>query len=178
MAREAYTAGADYFYRLNDDTEIVGHWPHAFVNALQSLPPPYGVVGPTCKQGNQGILTHDFVHRTHMEIFEMNYYPPELVDWWMDDWISVVYGYNRTFEAKQSPVVHHTGAHGQRYEVDRSNFKRLDGLVQDGREKIRKWMLKNGATADQLREFENDKFSFKRRQPAPIIAREPDVAEG
>ncbi len=44
--------------------------------------------GPKCQQGNDKILTHDFVHRLHLEIFDMNYYPPELVDWWMDDWIS------------------------------------------------------------------------------------------
>lgn len=169
MAREAYNAGADYYYRLNDDTEIVGHWPKAFVNALNTLTPPYGVVGPTCKQGNTGILTHDFVHRTHMEIFEMNYYPPELVDWWMDDWISVVYGYKRTFEGKQSPVVHHTGAHGQRYEVNKENFKMLSGLVEDGRQRIRKWMLQHNSSSAELKEFNEDNFSFKVRRSAPQI---------
>jgi hypothetical protein len=66
---------------VNDDTELIAHWPAIFVNALHSLSKPFGVIGPTCKQGNNRILTHDFVHRTHMEIFEMNYYPPELVDW-------------------------------------------------------------------------------------------------
>jgi hypothetical protein len=125
MARAAYEAGADYFFRVNDDTEILERWPSAFVSALHSLPPPFGVVGPLCQQGNTGILTHDFVHRTHMEIFEMNYYPPELVDWWMDDWISRVYGQQRTFKANSVPVVHHTGAHGQRYVVDRENEKKL-----------------------------------------------------
>jgi hypothetical protein len=175
MARAAYEAGADYFYRLNDDTEITGHWPVAFVKSLQSLSPPYGVVGPTCKQGNTAILTHDFVHRYHMEIFEMNYYPPELVDWWMDDWISVVYGYKRTFEGKQSPVIHHTGAHGQRYEVDRKNFEKLQGLVNDGREKIRKWMLQHNSSMEDLRQFDQDKFDFKVRKAAPQVATDTDV---
>ena len=40
----------------------------------------------------------------------MNYYPPELTDWWMDDWISLVYGMSRTFKARDVTVVHHTGA--------------------------------------------------------------------
>ena len=40
---------------------------------------------------------------------EMNYYPPELTDWWMDDWISLVYGMRRTFKAKKVSVIHHTG---------------------------------------------------------------------
>lgn len=87
MAREVYNKyNADYYYRVNDDTEMLDHWPNAFVNTLRKLTAPFGVVGPNCPQGNTMILTHDFVHKTHMEIFEMNYYPPELVDWWMDDW--------------------------------------------------------------------------------------------
>jgi hypothetical protein len=87
MARHVYQHhNADYYYRVNDDTELVDRWPLAFVKTLRSLTPPYGVVGPTCDQGNTMILTHDFVHKTHMEVFEMNYYPPALVDWWMDDW--------------------------------------------------------------------------------------------
>lgn len=78
MARAAYRDGAMYFYRINDDTEILTNWPKVFVKAIHSLSYPYGVVGPICRQGNNQILTHDFVHREHMEIFEMNYYPPEL----------------------------------------------------------------------------------------------------
>jgi hypothetical protein len=48
MARKAYEAGADYFFRVNDDTELLEHWPSKFVEAIHSLPPPYGVVGPAC----------------------------------------------------------------------------------------------------------------------------------
>lgn len=81
MARAAYELGADYFYRLNDDSEIRGRWPEAYVRTLQALGPPFGVIGPSSYGSNDRILTHDFVHRTHMEIFEMNYYPPELPDW-------------------------------------------------------------------------------------------------
>ena len=40
-----------------------------------------------------------------MDIFEMNYYPPDLKDWWMDDWISLVYGRRRTFKAKKAEVI-------------------------------------------------------------------------
>ena len=90
MARSAYEGGADYFYRVNDDTEMLANWPDKFVKAINTLPRPYGALGPVCHQGNQKILTHDFVSRLHMEIFEMNYYPPGLTDWWMDDWISFV----------------------------------------------------------------------------------------
>ena len=158
MARAAYAAGADYLYRINDDTELVEHWPSIFVSALQATPFPHGVVGPTCHQGNRKILTHDFVHRTHMEIFDMNYYPTELTDWWMDDWISLVYGRDRTYKARGVTVVHHTGAHGQRYEVDRAHEKLLTVLVDSGRKKIRQHMLSKGVPEAQLREFDRDRF--------------------
>jgi hypothetical protein len=39
-----------------------------------------------------------------MEIFEMNYYPPQLSDWWMDDWVSFVYGSKRTFKITKTKV--------------------------------------------------------------------------
>jgi hypothetical protein len=79
------------------------------VAALASLHPPLlGVVGPVVSSGGSGVgggrtrvLTHDFVHRTHMDIFNPNYCPPDLtlagVD--MDTWMSRVYGYNRTLVA-------------------------------------------------------------------------------
>jgi len=161
MARTAYSSGADYFYRVNDDTEMKDTWPALFVHSLQSLGKPFGAVGPKCNQGNQKILTHDFTSRLHMEIFEMNYYPPQLVDWWMDDWISYVYGKRRTFKAQNVHVIHHTGAHGQRYEVDQSNEALLVNLIQQGKGKIRKWMLQQGPqliSEDILREFDSDVF--------------------
>ena len=159
MARRAYDLGADYFYRINDDTEMLANWPSSFVNTIKGLSPPYGIVGPKCQQGNSGILTHDFASRTHMEIFEMNYYPPLLVDWWMDDWISFVYGKQRTFKAMDIPVMHHTGAHGQRYKVDERNQYKLKALVEEGRKKIRSWMLKNKASEQDIKNFDKDTFS-------------------
>ena len=167
MARQAYKDGADYFYRVNDDTEMIHHWPALFVNTLQHLQLPYGVVGPQCDQGNTNILTHDFVHRTHMEIFEMNYYPPQLTDWWMDDWISYVYGKHRTFKAKKSRVMHHTGVHGQRYEVDSTNYNHLKRLLNEGRSLIRKWMMTHGATGEQIKVFDSDVFHVFEHKDIP-----------
>jgi hypothetical protein len=159
MARSAYSGGADYMYRVNDDTEMLGNWPIAFVKALSSVEPKnLAVVGPTCNQGNQKILTHDFVARQHMEVFDMNYYPPELTDWWMDDWISFVYGKKRTFKAAQVKVIHHTGAHGQRYEVDKSHERMLGQLLQSGRQTIRKYMLRVKVDDRLLQAFDKDKF--------------------
>jgi hypothetical protein len=141
MLREAYKTGADYFYRLNDDSELKmsnveggRSWVKVFIDAVNSFQPPYGVVGPW--GGLDRILTHDFVHRTHLDIFQGVYYPHELVDWYMDDWVSHVYGKERTIKAKEFVVEHHTFHHGQRYKVNRGNERLLKPLIRKGREKI------------------------------------------
>ena len=82
-------------------------WAGAFVAELSRFyPPNVGVVGPTCKEGNKKILTHDFVHKTHAYIFSVHY-PPVLMDWWMDDWISATYGSANTRRLARVLVVHH-----------------------------------------------------------------------
>ena len=48
MAQAAYSSGADFFYRVNDDTELVDRWPSLFVQALHNLPPPRGAPMPVC----------------------------------------------------------------------------------------------------------------------------------
>lgn len=116
---EAEQAGADYLVRINDDTEfITPNWTTYGVDALAAFDPPnVGVVGPTCKQGNLAILTHDMVHRTHLVIFRREYYPEVFGNWWLDDWISRVYGPERTVKLTDWEVVHHTCHHGTRYSV-------------------------------------------------------------
>ncbi|KAJ1627432.1 hypothetical protein T492DRAFT_1024879 [Pavlovales sp. CCMP2436] len=119
MMAAAAEDGADFLYRINDDTELEGgSWTSQAVEALGRRN-NVGVVGPICFEGNVNILTHDFVHRTHLEIHR-TYYPPVFTDWYMDDWISKVYGPART---QKGPfrVTHHIGAHATRYAVDRAH---------------------------------------------------------
>lgn len=63
-------------FRINDDTDMrTRNWTEAFISTLASYDPPnVGVVGPNHSGGNVGILTYDFTHRTHIEIFGF-YYP-------------------------------------------------------------------------------------------------------
>jgi hypothetical protein len=90
LSKLAHDSGCDYIYRINDDTEFITPWTSAFVTALAAFSPPnIGTVGPVCHEGNTAIL-HDFVHCIHLDIFG-THYPPELTDWWLDDWISLVY---------------------------------------------------------------------------------------
>ena len=140
IARKAYDMGADFMYRVNDDTEFHGRWPKLYSETLMSLSKPYGVIGPRSTTTQNRILTHDFVHRTHMEIFNQTYYPVELVDWWMDDWISSVYGISRTFMSKTVTVIHHVKYHGRRYEVNESNQEFLKPLVAKAKSQIVTWM--------------------------------------
>jgi len=88
VARRAYGDGAEYILRSNDDTEFsTVDWGSKLAAALWGLNPPnVGVVGPVCRQGNTKILTHDFTHRTHLEIMNMDYYPSVFENWFCDDW--------------------------------------------------------------------------------------------
>ena len=145
MMKAAMDDGADYLYRVNDDTQFVGQgWAAQAVGALRSYDPPnVGVVGPVCHEGNTRILTHDLVHRTHLDIFE-HYYPPIFSDWWMDDWITHVYGPGRT---RRGPfqVHHRIGHQGTRYEVDQSHEQKLQSELQAGRMTIERWLLQRDA---------------------------------
>lgn len=103
-------------------------------------------MGPHCQQGNTHILTHDFTHRTHLEIFNGTYYPPELTDWWLDDWISRVYGSTRSKKLANVEVIHHMDTHGTRYNVTAGNEKLLDGLIQRGQQQITAFMIAGGVS--------------------------------
>lgn len=160
-AKVAYDMKAHYFYRVNDDTEFVSRgWPSTFVKALKTLGDSVGVVGPRCRQGKTTILTHDFVSRTHMDIFDMNYYPPALTDWWLDDWMSQVYGQNRTMKSNRIEVLHHTAHQRRRYEVDKSISSRVNGLILEGQRAIKLWMTKN-LSIETAVAFEKNVEQFK-----------------
>lgn len=137
MMAAAADDGADYLYRINDDTELHGkRWTSTAVAQLRAWG-NVGVVGPVCNEGNVNILTHDLVHRTHLSIFR-TYYPPVFTDWYMDDWMSAVYGRART---KKGPfrVTHHIGQHSTRYEVDQSHRLALERELARGRHAIDAW---------------------------------------
>lgn len=114
--RQVYEMGADYIVRVNDDTEFLSaNWLELAIQTLQGFKPSnFGVVGPTCADGNVNILTHDMVHRTHLDMFE-EYYPSEFDNWWLDDWISAVYGERHTKKLEEWRVAHNTHSYGQRY---------------------------------------------------------------
>lgn len=141
LTAHAYNDGADYIVRINDDTEFVTEgWATLGVKALAGFEPPnVGVVGPTFKEGNTAILTHDMVHRTHLNIFKY-YYPPVFSAWWIDDWITHVYEPGRMKKLSTWHVAHHVTKHGTRYAVQHHESKHLKAEIERGRKVLREWV--------------------------------------
>lgn len=150
MARMAvFDDGADYVYQLNDDSILVSqNWLEVYVTALErsELAPNLGVAGPLDTQ-NERILTHSFVHRTHVEIFDA-FFPKAFRNWWSDDWISTVYGSRATFARRDVILTHNvqsqkTGA-WNRYDVDHAAQYQLHVEVQKGFVTINAWLRERG----------------------------------
>ena len=94
-------------------------------------PARVGVVGPNqTGDGDTGILTYEFVHRTHVDIFGFHY-PHLFTDWWGDTWITNVYKPNRSTKYSEVYLVH-TLALGRRYIVDDQIEKYFDDQVERG----------------------------------------------
>jgi hypothetical protein len=145
LSSSAAADGAEYLYRINDDTKTTAPFASAMVGALEHMmPPQLGVAGPECRQGNQQILTHDFVHKSHLAVFGLHY-PPTLPDWWMDDWISIVYPPNNTARLSTATVEHHSAA--PRYAVDQRNLRRLRIEVASARSVLREYVTTHWSSA-------------------------------
>lgn len=137
IAREAYRDEMDYLVRINDDTSFqTKNWTSAGIHILRnSQPQNVGVVGPVCFEGNTKILTHDMLHRTHLDIFDY-YYPPHFDNWWSDDWITAVYQPDRSKKLKNWVVKHHVDAHGTRYSVNVKKKEHLELLLTFDRKRL------------------------------------------
>lgn len=151
IAIRAYIDGAEYFTRICDDTKfITKNWTSLDISTLKSYKPRnVGVVGPTCRQGNTAIMTHEMVHRTHLDIFKY-YYPPAFENWYQDDWITLVYMPNRSTKLKTREVVH-TMQHGTRYKVDQSRSEWLKPLLILGKFAINLFFKENFSEVPSLR---------------------------
>ena len=132
LSRAAYNDSCDFMYQVKDTTECLTPWTSAFVGALRTMSPPLrGVVGPSFPYGNMAIITHDFVHRSHLDIFP-THYPPELTDWWADDWITAVYGARNTYKLANVVVTRRLMS-GMRYTINWNAAAQLRALIAQGR---------------------------------------------
>ncbi len=161
MMQDAYDAGVDYFVRVNDDTEFWSrNWVSEAISHLASYDPPnVGMVGPTSYVGeigalNQGkgrsrlrqdhkkMMTHDMVHRTHLDIFGY-YYPRVFANWYVDTWISKVYGPSRSMMLANWTVKHHRHVHGTRYKPHRNDTRVLKSQLDQGAHLLEFWLHRN-----------------------------------
>ena len=135
--RSAYEYGADYIVRVSDDTQFnLRGWITKGVDALASFSPPnVGVVGQTHREGNTTILTHDMVHRTHLEIFD-DHRPDEFDNWYIGSWTSSVYGPKRT-KVVHTWVVRHLIWSNETSYMNNREKTLLDELVDRGRKRIK-----------------------------------------
>lgn len=89
----AYQEGNEYFVQAGDDVTFLDKgWDNACIKILESNN-NIGVVGftdETRKNCDKLIYTQTFVHRCHFDIFKF-YFPPEITNWYCDDWITNVY---------------------------------------------------------------------------------------
>lgn len=174
MMRDAYDDGSEYFMRTNDDSEFTSEgWITLAVAQLRAYSPPnVGVVGPTCGEGNQEILTHDMVHRTHLVIFEKTYYPEVFPNWFVDDWITMVYNSGgittggRATRMANWTVTHHNGP--PRYE--HANFRQVrkqyfERELRHGRRALRAYLSRlDGAETSIQPESSSRKKRRKKRK--------------
>ncbi len=145
----AHMDNNSYYFMVNDDTIFVTlNWTNIYINHLKSHNPPnVGVVGPKHGGGNTDILTYQFVHRTHFDIFNF-FYPRIFTDWWADDWISKVYTEKFTEKIENVKLIH-TMENGQRYQVN-FNVKRFVGTqIHKDRSTLTRWMIKQGQNFDK-----------------------------
>eukprot|EP00923_Selenidium_pygospionis_P010683 GHVN01018677.1.p1 GENE.GHVN01018677.1~~GHVN01018677.1.p1 ORF type:complete len:343 (-),score=38.62 GHVN01018677.1:188-1216(-) len=135
----AFDDGFEYFVRVNDDTQFASTgWVTLALEALGSFDPPnVGIVGPTFHEGKTTILTHDMAHRTHLRIFT-DYYPNEFHNWYIDDWITHVYGPQRT-KKLTSWIVKHL-LMKMRYKPHILKMIDINSTIKRGSKQIETWL--------------------------------------
>ena len=89
LFHRAYHDGNEYFYQCGDDIQFINKgWVSKSIELLQ-LYHGYGVTGPHDRMQHR-VHTQSFVSRRHYEIFGV-YFPPQIKNWFCDDWITKVY---------------------------------------------------------------------------------------
>jgi len=149
LAMEAYNAGEEYFYQLNDDVEFqyTTGWETAFTQYLKKSPvyPGFGLVCPFDIIQTY-ICTQAFVSRVHLDIFR-NFYPRKFTNWWSDTWILTVYQPEYVLRAKDFPIINTSVQKqaGTRYKPVNHNPKEVTDVVAGSQKQINSWLSKKGS---------------------------------
>ena len=88
LYEKALDENYDYFFQCGDDIEFhTKNWVNDCIQVLEKTN-GIGLVGPM--NNNPRILTQSFVSRKHKDLFGY-FFPPEIINWFCDDWINEVY---------------------------------------------------------------------------------------
>lgn len=86
-----------------------------------------------------------------MEIFNQTYYPAVFDNWYIDDWISQVYGKNRTLVLQDWKVKHHVVYIGKskvakhtRYRPSMEQANLVNDEIDKGSRIVDKWLSLHG----------------------------------
>jgi len=142
LALKAYNDGCDYLYQCGDDIKFLkAGWVDASIRLLQANG-NIGMTGPQ-NDGNTTILTQAMVHRTHLEIFNGKFFPPEIKNWYCDDWLNGVYP-----RLPLPPEYRCCNTGGDpRYEIAYMQNECLE-LIRKGREWVRVYQEKRNSVMD------------------------------
>lgn len=97
-----------------------------------------GAVGPI-DEINPEFMTHDMVHRTHLDIFK-TYYPTVFSAWWVDNWITIVYRSSRSVISRKWRVEHHAKQYPMRYVVQYNESKFFCREIEEGWKTLASWL--------------------------------------
>ncbi len=149
LFKKAYEDGYDYFYQCGDDIHFnTQNWINDCIAVLRKNN-NIGVAGPISTNLNRLLLTQSFVSRKHMEIFGY-YFPPEILNWYCDDWISDVYKNDYFFR-----FIHHIAPNmggEERYRVERDKTQYFE-QIEIGKKTLRKYLDKYN---NNFANYEND----------------------
>lgn len=131
----SYNDKYDYFVQCGDDIEFkTKHWIDDCIEVLKNND-DIGVSGPYCN--NPRLMTQSVVSRKHMEIFNY-YFPPEIINWFCDDWINEVYkSINKLFTLKKHLCLNIGG--NPRYDINNDTT-----FVNNYKVKFQNLKLKSG----------------------------------
>ncbi len=122
LFEKALADDCDYFFQCGDDIAFqTNGWVNDCIAKLQ-MNNNLGLTGPV--NNNPRILTQSFVSRRHQTLFGY-YFPPEIINWFCDDWINEVYrGLNAYFPLLQHSCVNIGGK--PRYTINNDDLLLLN----------------------------------------------------
>jgi len=138
----------EYLYQVGDDIEFKSKgWENLFITLL-SKTNNIGAVGPKDEGNRSGILTQSFVHCTHLSIFK-HYFPKELKNWYIDDWMSEIYD----VRVEKRALINNMGGK-ERYKVEKMEREKNE-LVKKDRELINKIKSYSGDKIFKIKSLNN-----------------------